>query len=343
LLGTPTSGVLTNTTGYTTANLVGTISNAQLANSSTTINGTSISLGASGTVTAAAGTLTGTTLNSTVVSSSLTSVGTIATGVWNGTAIAIANGGTGQTTKSAAFNALSPITTTGDLIIGNGTNSATRLAIGADTYVLTVSGGTAVWAASTGGVTSFNAGTTGLTPSTATTGAVTLAGTLVGTNGGTGVNNGSKTITLGGNLTTSGAFNTTVTATATTAVTLPTSGTLMSSVTALSGAVTGTPSSSTYLRGDATWASVSASPGGSTTQVQFNNAGAFGGSASFTWDGSSVVAPQQVASNGLIVNNQTIGTSYSIPSGYAASSVGPVTLSSGASVTVPTGGRWVIL
>ena len=32
----------------------------------------------------------------------------------------IANGGTGQTSASAAFNALSPITNTGDLIIGNG-------------------------------------------------------------------------------------------------------------------------------------------------------------------------------------------------------------------------------
>jgi len=29
-------------------------------------------------------------------------------------------------------------------------------------------------------------------------------------------------------------------------------------------------------------------PGGSTTQVQFNNAGAFGGSANFTWDGTNV-------------------------------------------------------
>jgi hypothetical protein len=37
------------------------------------------------------------------------------------------------------------------------------------------------------GVSSFNAGTTGLTPSTATTGAVTLAGTLAVANGGTGV------------------------------------------------------------------------------------------------------------------------------------------------------------
>jgi len=47
-----------------------------------------------------------------------------------------------------------------------------------------------------------------------------------GTYGGTGVNNGNKTITLGGNLTTSGAFSTTLTSTDTTSVTLPTTGTL---------------------------------------------------------------------------------------------------------------------
>jgi hypothetical protein len=45
---------------------------------------------------------------------------------------------------------LSPVTTAGDLIIGNGANSSTRLPIGADTYVLTSNGTTATWAASTG-------------------------------------------------------------------------------------------------------------------------------------------------------------------------------------------------
>lgn len=65
--------------------------------------------------------------------------------------VAIINGGTGQTTASAAFNALSPITTTGDLIIGNGTNSATRLGIGANGYVLTSNGTTASWVAGGGG------------------------------------------------------------------------------------------------------------------------------------------------------------------------------------------------
>jgi hypothetical protein len=65
--------------------------------------------------------------------------------------VAIANGGTGQTTATAAFNALSPITTTGDLIIGNGSNSATRLAIGTNAQVLTSNGTTATWATPSGG------------------------------------------------------------------------------------------------------------------------------------------------------------------------------------------------
>lgn len=49
------------------------------------------------------------------------------------------------------------------------------------------------------------------------------------TYGGTGINNGIKTITLGGNLVTIGTFNTTVRTTATTDVTLPVSGTLVGS------------------------------------------------------------------------------------------------------------------
>ena len=49
------------------------------------------------------------------------------------------------------------------------------------------------------------------------------------------------------------------------------------------------------------------------------------------------------ATNGIVVNNMSIGTSYSIPSGYGAMSVGAVTLASGVSVTVPSGSRWVVL
>lgn len=90
--------------------------------------------------------------------------GSVPAGSITGT-VPIANGGTGQTTAGAAFNALSPITTTGDLIVGNGTNSATRLGVGSTGQVLTVSGGTATWA-----TPSTGAGTITRTDFTATAG-----------------------------------------------------------------------------------------------------------------------------------------------------------------------------
>jgi hypothetical protein len=60
-----------------------------------------------------------------------------------------------------------------------------------------------------------------------TIGTGTWQGTIIDpTYGGTGVNNGSNTFTLGGNVEFSGAFSSVLTVTGTTAVTLPTSGTL---------------------------------------------------------------------------------------------------------------------
>jgi len=52
---------------------------------------------------------------------------------------------------------------------------------------------------------------------------------------------------------------------------------------------------------------------------------------------------QFAASNGLMMNNMTVGTTFSIPSGYSASSVGPVVVSSGVTITVTSGSRWVVL
>ena len=54
-------------------------------------------------------------------------------------------------------------------------------------------------------------------------------------------------------------------------------------------------------------------------------------------------APQFAASNGLNVNNATIGTSYTFPTGYNSVEAGDVTLSGGVTVTVPSTSRWVIL
>lgn len=49
------------------------------------------------------------------------------------------------------------------------------------------------------------------------------------------------------------------------------------------------------------------------------------------------------ASNGIIVNNTTITANYTFPSGYSGMSVGPVTINTGVTVTVPSGQKWVVL
>jgi hypothetical protein len=85
------------------------------------------------------------------------------------TALPIDSGGTGQTTATNAINALLPSQTSnsGRFLTTNGTSTSWATAI-------------------TSAVTSFSGGPTGLTPSTGTTGAVTLGGTLGINYGGTG-------------------------------------------------------------------------------------------------------------------------------------------------------------
>ena len=101
-----------------------------------------------------------------------------------GTAITpVANGGTG----------LSTIPTNGQLLIGNGAGY-TLNTLGAGVGI-SVTNGLGTIVVSNTGVLSFSGGTTGLTPITATTGAVTLAGILAIANGGT---NGSATPTAYG-------------------------------------------------------------------------------------------------------------------------------------------------
>ena len=54
-------------------------------------------------------------------------------------------------------------------------------------------------------------------------------------------------------------------------------------------------------------------------------------------------APQFAASNGLNVNNATISTSYTFPTGYNSVEAGDITINSGVTITVPSTSRWVIV
>lgn len=59
--------------------------------------------------------------------------------------IPLNEGGTGQTTKAAAFDALSPMTTSGDIIYGGASGTGTRLPKGTDGQVLTLASGVPSW------------------------------------------------------------------------------------------------------------------------------------------------------------------------------------------------------
>lgn len=86
--------------------------------------------------------------------------------------LGISDGGTGQTTKAPAFDALSPMTTGGDLIYGGTSGTGTRLPNGSSGQVLTSSGGTGApaW----------------MTPATPTIAVATITQQVApGTNGGT--------------------------------------------------------------------------------------------------------------------------------------------------------------
>jgi hypothetical protein len=151
------TGVGTLTTGTWNATP---IANAYLANSSITVNGNSVSLGGSTTVTAnttnsltfnngGAGAASGTAFNGGTAytisyntvgasplagSSSLVTVGTITSGTWNGTAIGAAYGGTGLSSY-----------TTGDMLYASASTTIAKLGIGTNGQILTSSGTAPQW------------------------------------------------------------------------------------------------------------------------------------------------------------------------------------------------------
>ena len=378
--GTGTSALTASTTIPTT-DLSGTITNAQLANSSITINGSSISLGGSATITA-------NTTNALTIGTGLSGTS------FNGSAaVTIAN--TGVLSFSAGTTGFTPSTTTtgavtlgGLLALSNGGTNANLTAVaggilysGASALAISAAGTTGQFLQSNGA-----GAPTWATPVSYAT--VTDDTTTAGTRYPLFANQTSGSLSTEYTSSTKLQYN-------------PSTGVFTS--TSFSGAGTGLTGTAASLSIGGTAALATAVAGGAASQLlyqtgsgvtgfiangtsgqilQSNGASAptwvsFTGGATITDDTTTnatryplfaaatsgtlstaytsstelkwnpntggLSAPELIASNGIIENNATISTSYTITTGNNAHSTGPITVASGVTVTVPSGSNWVIL
>lgn len=83
-----------------------------------------------------------------------------------------------------------------------------------------------------------------------------------------------------------------------------------------------------------------------STALEFNDI-LIGAAIQIIYDGTQFQltsgAGSGVKVGAIYENNQTISTSYTITSGRSAMSVGPITLNSLVTITLPSGARWVVL
>ena len=100
---------------------------------------------------------------------------------------------------------------------------------------------------------------------------------------------------------------------------------------------TGTASSTTYLRGDNAWSTVDALPS------QSGHAGKYLTTDATDASWATLDTDANTTTKGLYEHEHTIDANYTISTGSNAMSAGPITISSGYSVTVPTGSTWVIV
>ena len=326
---TATSGQTTFTVSYTVG-LVEVFQNgAKLAIADyTATNGTSIVL--------ATGATTG-DLIEVVAFSSLNIYSTITYEVFNGT-----GSQTVFTMSSVPANAASLLVAISGVVQDPGTYTVSSTTLTFSTAPPSGTGNISVrylGIASVGTVGSFSAGTTGLTPSSATTGAVVLAGTLNVANGGTGQTSLTANNVLLGN----GTSGVQSVAPGTNGNLLTSNGTTWVSQAAPSGMVypgagipnsTGSAWGTSYTTtGSGTVVALATSPSFTTPSLGAATATSVTSSGGFT---ATSAAP-------FYLNATTVSANYTSPANYNLMSAGPITINTGVTVTIDTTGSWVIV
>jgi hypothetical protein len=249
-----------------------------------------------------------------------------------------------------------------------------KLGIGTNGQILTSTGSAPQWSTLSGvAVTSISFGSTGLTPSSATSGAVTVAGTLGIANGGTGQtsftagqihfgsfstsanlfwDNGATRLGVGTN-----APAVTFAVSSTDAILLPV-GTTGQRPTGATGYLRFNTTTAAFEGYNGTaWTSVGGAnvtndtstasalyplfatiTSGAATNVYTSNAKYL-----YTPSNGELQSAELYANNGVLTHANQVTTSYTVPTNANVITVGPWTVASGATFTLPSGSRQVLL
>lgn len=304
-------------------------------------NTTWTAVGGTGTVTSVGGTGTvnGITLSGTVTASGNLTLGGTLSGVnltsqVTGT-LPVANGGTGATTTTAAFDALAPTQTgnSGKYLTTNGATTSWATVSGTGTV-------TSVAQSFTGGIVSVSG--------SPITSSGTLALTVAGTSGGipyfSGTNTWASSAALTSNaLMVGGGAGFAPTTIATGTGVIGALGTNVGSAGAFvtNGGALGTPSSATLT--NATSLPLATGVTGNLPVTNLN--GGTGATSTTFWRGDGTWAtPAGGGSAGPLLESYiTISQNYTITTGSNGLSAGPVSVATGYAVTIPSGQTWTVL